>query len=126
MRQTNRACLAITFTQPYSFRLSSEPIILCTAYQRCRLSILHLILSSLIVVFIMKLLGALVVGLSTSTYAFSIFRPLQAVFGAGAGAEDDLYLVELSPGETRWIEEDEKWALRRVCAHVISDQGLKL
>lgn len=72
----------------------------------------------------MKLLGALVVGLSTSTYAFSIFRPLQAVFGAGA--EADLYLVEVSPGETRWIEEDEKWALRRVCALVISDQGLKL
>jgi leucyl aminopeptidase len=28
--------------------------------------------------------------------------------------ENDLYLIELSPGETRWIAEDDKWALRRV------------
>lgn len=24
------------------------------------------------------------------------------------------YLVELAPGETRWVTEDEKWELRRV------------
>lgn len=29
--------------------------------------------------------------------------------------EPDEYLIELSPGETRWVTEDEKWALRRVC-----------
>lgn len=28
--------------------------------------------------------------------------------------EPDQYLIELSPGETRWVTEDEKWALRRV------------
>lgn len=28
--------------------------------------------------------------------------------------EPDEYLIELSPGETRWVTEDEKWALRRV------------
>jgi bacterial leucyl aminopeptidase len=30
---------------------------------------------------------------------------------------DDLetYLIELAPGETRWVTEDEKWELRRVC-----------
>jgi leucyl aminopeptidase len=28
--------------------------------------------------------------------------------------EPDEYLIELSPGETRWIKEDEKWELRRV------------
>ena len=27
---------------------------------------------------------------------------------------DDLYLVELEPGRTKWIKEDEKWELRRV------------
>jgi hypothetical protein len=27
---------------------------------------------------------------------------------------NEKFLVELSPGETRWITEDEKWALRRV------------
>lgn len=26
----------------------------------------------------------------------------------------DKYLVELAPGETRWVTEDEKWELRRV------------
>lgn len=30
--------------------------------------------------------------------------------------EPDQYLIELSPGETRWVTEDEKWALRRVCS----------
>ena len=28
--------------------------------------------------------------------------------------EPEEYLIELSPGETRWIKEDEKWELRRV------------
>jgi len=30
----------------------------------------------------------------------------------------DKYLVELAPGETRWVTEDEKWDLRRVIAHL--------
>lgn len=32
--------------------------------------------------------------------------------------ESDQYLIELSPGETRWVTEDEKWALRRVCIFI--------
>jgi leucyl aminopeptidase len=31
-------------------------------------------------------------------------------------AEPDEYLIELSPGETRWITENEKWELRKVCS----------
>ena len=31
-----------------------------------------------------------------------------------AAAPEDQYLIELGPGETRWVTEDEKWALRRV------------
>lgn len=33
------------------------------------------------------------------------------------GHEDaeQLYLIELSPGETKMVTEDEKWDLRRVC-----------
>ena len=30
--------------------------------------------------------------------------------------EPQRYLIELSPGETAWVTEDEKWELRRVCA----------
>jgi leucyl aminopeptidase len=26
----------------------------------------------------------------------------------------DKYLIELAPGETRWVTEEEKWALKRV------------
>lgn len=28
------------------------------------------------------------------------------------------YHIELSPGETRWVTEDEKWELRRVSLHL--------
>ncbi|KAL8732050.1 MAG: hypothetical protein Q9166_003002 [cf. Caloplaca sp. 2 TL-2023] len=35
----------------------------------------------------------------------------QQVLGSDTGSER--YLIELSPGETRWIVEDDKWALRR-------------
>jgi leucyl aminopeptidase len=27
---------------------------------------------------------------------------------------DEKFLIELGPGETRWISEDEKWELKRV------------
>jgi len=38
-----------------------------------------------------------------------------------AAAEDDgLYLVELSPGKTRWVTENEKWELRRVWNSILS------
>lgn len=30
--------------------------------------------------------------------------------------EPDEYLIELSPGETRWVTEEGKWELRRVSA----------
>ena len=32
------------------------------------------------------------------------------------GAEAETYLIELAPGETRWVTEEEKWELRRVSA----------
>jgi hypothetical protein len=33
--------------------------------------------------------------------------------------EPTKYHIELSPGETRWVTEDEKWALRRVSPDVV-------
>ena len=62
----------------------------------------------------MKLLAPLLGGLATTSAALSFFQPEQAVFDAGVA--EDHYLIELGPGNTRWIKEDEKWALRRVCA----------
>ena len=60
----------------------------------------------------MKFCSLAVVGLSTTVLALSISEPDQTILG---NHDQDLYLVELSPGETRWVAEDEKWALRRVC-----------
>ena len=31
-----------------------------------------------------------------------------------SNVEAEKYLIELAPGETRWVTEDEKWELRRV------------
>ncbi len=50
--------------------------------------------------------------LTTTATALSIVQSDQAVLGETAGAER--YLIELGPGDTRWITEDEKWVLRRV------------
>lgn len=36
--------------------------------------------------------------------------------------EPDEYLIELSPGETRWVTEDEKWELRKVCCRLWHDR----
>lgn len=44
--------------------------------------------------------------------ALSLLEPNQAVLGDDAQLEQ--FLIELGPGDTRWISEDEKWSLRRV------------
>jgi leucyl aminopeptidase len=62
-----------------------------------------------------SLLYATVVFIATSTTstALSLAYPDQAVLrDRPTGSER--YLIELGPGETRWVTEDEKWALRRV------------
>ena len=60
----------------------------------------------------MKLCMLAIVGFSTAAATFSILKHDQLVLGNN---DRDLYLIELGPGYTRWIAEDEKWALRRVC-----------
>ena len=58
-----------------------------------------------------SLLAGFLTTISTTT-ALSVIDRSQAVIGGAIGA--DRYLIELEPGNTRWIAEDEKWALRRV------------
>ena len=53
---------------------------------------------------------ALAAALATPKEAQVVFQNPQVTIN-----EPDQYLIELSPGETRWVTEDEKWALRRVC-----------
>ena len=62
----------------------------------------------------MKFCSLAVIGLATTVLALSISEPDQTIL---ANDDQDLYLVELNPGETRWVAEDEKWALRRVRNH---------
>lgn len=66
----------------------------------------------------MKCLSILAVSLVATATALSIARPDQVALGVTSEVEK--YLIELSPGETRWVTEDEKWALRRV--HTVLDE----
>ncbi|KAL2050557.1 hypothetical protein ABVK25_009227 [Lepraria finkii] len=59
----------------------------------------------------MKLIPLVAAWCSTSAVALSTPSPHQAPLGQGAVG--GRCLIELGPGETRWIEEDEKWDLRR-------------
>ena len=38
-----------------------------------------------------------------------------AIIPVEIAEEVEKFLVELAPGETKWVTEDEKWELRRVC-----------
>ena len=61
----------------------------------------------------MKLFAALAAIAATAS-AIAASEPKQAILGKDA--ELERFLIELGPGETRWITEDEKWELRRVCS----------
>ena len=32
-----------------------------------------------------------------------------------SSSPDEQFLIELGPGNTKWVTEEEKWALKRVC-----------
>ena len=62
----------------------------------------------------MRLLVLLEIGSSlTIAAARNIAHDVQQVLPA-LGEATERYLIELAPEETRWIVEDDKWALRRV------------
>lgn len=50
----------------------------------------------------------------TAISALTVAPRDQAILGHSSASEER-YLIELGPGDTRWIVEEEKWALRRVC-----------
>ena len=72
----------------------------------------------------MKLFPVLATFAATSS-ALSI--PASGQHVISIGADDDRFLIELNPGETRWVREDEKWELRRVRSsgthHRLQDYG---
>lgn len=60
--------------------------------------------------------GLAVQALSVPLVAQQVVDRLQSPF-----SEPDRYLIELAPGETRWVTEAEKWELRRVSLHLDAD-----
>ena len=50
---------------------------------------------------------------ATFATAHTIASPDQAALRPSSKSEEK-YLIELGPGETRWVAEEEKWELRRV------------
>ena len=55
----------------------------------------------------MKLFLLLALGATASATVLRIQVPSETVVV-------DRYLIELAPGETRWVTEEDKWALKRV------------
>lgn len=66
----------------------------------------------------MKLLTALVLGATASTTALAALIPQQKPLTGGKhGYESERFLIELAPYQTRWVTEEEKWALKLVYPH---------
>ena len=60
----------------------------------------------------MKYATILTASLATAANALSIIRSDQSVLNDSPDVER--YLIELGPGEIKWVTEEEKWELRRV------------
>ncbi|KAL2810869.1 hypothetical protein BJX63DRAFT_422723 [Aspergillus granulosus] len=61
----------------------------------------------------MKLSTALALGATTSTGAWAFTIPQQDVLeNPNIHHEQEKYLIELAPYDTRWVTEEEKWALK--------------
>ena len=68
------------------------------------------------VVSVMKSLLFLAISLAASAGARSLHNPNQQAIALEEQQSigEDKYLIELSPGETKWVAEEEKWELKRV------------
>lgn len=65
----------------------------------------------------MKLSSALALGatVTTGAWAYAIPQPEQNVIeNPSIHHEQEKYLIELAPYQTRWVTEEEKWALKLV------------
>jgi hypothetical protein len=74
----------------------------------------------------MKISNLSLLALSASVISARFVEPHekdQVVINAQE-ADSQLYLIELAPGETQWVTEEEKWELRRVCRQVCRYRAL--
>lgn len=58
--------------------------------------------------------SSILLSLYAAALATAIATPRDHQVVLQDAADQEQYLIELSPGETRYITEDEKWVLRRV------------
>lgn len=66
----------------------------------------------------MKISSLSLLALSASVISARFVEPHekdQVVINAEQ-ADAQLYLIELTPGETKWVTEEDKWELRRACS----------
>ncbi len=64
----------------------------------------------------MKYTCALMLAVSAVTASVVIPQLQQVALKDQVTVLQDKFLIELQPGKTRWVTEEEKWALRRVCS----------
>ena len=55
--------------------------------------------------------------LAAASVTAVVLPPQQALGRGDALVDNEQFLLETAPGVTRWVAEDEKWALKRV-SHV--------
>lgn len=62
----------------------------------------------------MKLITALALS-ATASGVFAAVVPQQPLATIPAQLVQEKFLIELAPYQTRWVTEEEKWALKLVC-----------
>lgn len=71
--------------------------------------------------------SSILLPLCTAVLAAAVHPP-QVVLGDSQTpiAEPEKFLIELEPGKTQWVTEDDKWALRRVSSHLFREALIRL
>jgi len=90
---------------------SSHPIVIASSSDCYFTALSQTSKSLLLLTLIMKSISTLLT-FAAAASALSLLEPDQAVLGDDVQLQR--FLIELGPGDTRWISEDEKWSLRRV------------
>lgn len=68
----------------------------------------------------MKSLASLLTVVTAATALATVQSPLH---DQDSLTVSDQYLIEIEPGNTRWVTEEEKWELRRVCTVWRTNRG---
>lgn len=66
----------------------------------------------------MKLPSLLSLGVAASTTIVAAVPDQKPIGDTIEDVHLGKFLIELGPGDTRWVTEEEKWGLRRVCFSV--------